>query len=165
MSKTIDTRIAGFVILVVVSYGVGFFRGSDHLTQVLEAAHVASDMSGSWDRSETGSVHVLIRHYEHHAWYVLVGSYADPTDTVRPILGARVARQIRGHGDERDWVLYTVLDNGTVLPAVDVWMKPYEKGIVLGQQSVVVIKNVGDRGYVRLQVVPGQNANVEDRKH
>jgi hypothetical protein len=159
MSKMMDTRVAALVSLVVVAYGVGLFRGSNRLALVLQAANVASDMSGTWERSDTWSVHVLIRRYEHHAWYVLVGSYADPRDTVQPLLGARVAKQIRGHGDERGWVLYTVLDNGRVLPAVDVRVKSYEKNHVLAPHDVVVVKNVNtDAGtYELLEVIPGQS--------
>ena len=68
-----------------------------------------------------------------------------------------MARQISGHGDERDWVLYTVLDNGTVLPAVDIRMKPYEKSHVLTPHSVVVVKNeeTTHPAYKLLEIVPG----------
>ena len=158
MSGKMDTRVVALVVLVIVSYGIGFCRGSNRVGLVLEAARVASDMSGSWQRSDDGAVHALVQHYEHHAWYVLVGPYADPSKTVQARLGAQVAWQIRGHGDERDWVLFTVLDDGTVLPAVDIWMKPYEQGIILGTHDVVVIKNAGGPGYVLLEVVPATPA-------
>src|SRR5215468_6487818 len=120
MSRQTATRVVALIVVVIVSYGIGFYRGRNRLELVLEAAHVASDMSGSWERSDDGVVHVLVPHYEHHAWYVLVGAYVDPKKTVQAQLGAQVARQIDGHGDERGWVLYTVLDDGTVVPAVDI---------------------------------------------
>ena len=159
MTRKLDMRIVALIILVVVSYGIGFFRGRERLGLVLEAAHVAADMSGSWERRTDGTVHVLIRHYEGHIWYVLVGAYADPRNTVQTQLGAGVARQIPGHGDERDWVLYTVLADGTVLPAVDVSMKSDEQGSILRPHGVVVVKNTGGSGHVLLQILPAQSAN------
>jgi beta-lactamase class A len=154
-------KVAAVVVLVVAAYAAGFLQGCFRVARVLEAANVASDMSGTWERSETGSVSVLIRHYPHHAWYVLFGAYTDPTDTVRPILGARVARQIGSHGDERDWVLYTVLDNGTVLPPVDVKIKPYGDSHILAPHNIVVVKNpTSDDLHVRLELIPGQSRSA-----
>jgi hypothetical protein len=163
MNARMDVRVVALASLAVVSYGVGFFRGNDRLALVMEAAHVASDMSGSWERNDTGAVHVLVPHYAHHAWYVLVGSYVDPRNAVQARLGSQVARQIRGHGDERDWVLYTVLDDGTVLPAVDIWMESFERGIILGSHDVVVVKNTTGSGHERLEVVPTQSAGAHWR--
>jgi len=156
MLKRNLARIAGIIILVCLSYGIGLLHGRSGLNLVVESARVASDMSGSWQRSPSGSVTAVIRHFKHHAWYVLVGAYANPRPIVEPILGSRIARNIRGLGDERDWVLYTVLDNGTVLPAVDIHPPQYGKGTMFSR-DVVVVKNsaVGPEIYQRIEIAPG----------
>ncbi len=149
-------RTITIALVVTIVFSFGYLASDFQCSAQQRLQTVAAFMSGTWDRKADGSVSVLIPDYPDDQYYILFGAYVDPKEEVTKVLGKRIARKIKGHGDEKGYVLYVVRRNRSVYSA-DVYVPSFGKGSILSSRLVVIVKNSSDQpsGYKRLTLING----------